>query len=271
MHVSVSLQETLTTLLNEYSGETERLIEDITTYLREKANTARQLVPKKGKILIQLKNLSKEYKVGKEAVHALKGIDLEIYEGEIVALIGPSGSGKSTILNIVGGLDTPTSGDVFIADKNLKDLKDHELSDYRNHTIGFVFQFFNLQPYLSVVQNVEVPLIFRGATESVRRDAALEAVKNVALEDRATHLPNQLSGGQMQRVAIARSIVNNPKIILADEPTGNLDKKTGTEILNLLKELNKKFNTTIIIVTHDNSVAQQADRIITLQDGNIHS
>jgi putative ABC transport system ATP-binding protein len=256
--------------LATYKNKSELLIEDVTNYIRS-AFILERKPGKKGKVVIKLENITRTYEMGKEKVQALKNVNLEIYEGEIVAVIGPSGSGKSTILNMIGGLDRPTSGTITVNEKSIGSLKDFELSTYRNKTIGFIFQFFNLQQYLNVQQNVEVPLIFRGERKAIREAAAKEAVGNVGLENRITHLPNQLSGGQMQRVAIARAIVNKPKIILADEPTGNLDKKTGAEILELMKELNTKLNTTIIIVTHDNSVAHQADRIIHVSDGEIVS
>jgi ABC-type lipoprotein export system ATPase subunit len=257
-------------MIAAYENRHEALIEDLTTFIRSQKVQVKPAV-KGGKVAIKLENVNKTYEMGKETVHALKNANLEIYEGEIVAIIGPSGSGKSTILNMIGGLDRPTSGTISIHDQQLAHLKDFDLSVYRNQTIGFVFQFFNLQQYLNVRQNVEVPLIFRGERRHEREMAAVEAVQNVGLENRINHLPNQLSGGQMQRVAIARAIVNKPKIILADEPTGNLDKKTGAEILALMKELNAKLNTTIVIVTHDNAVAHQADRIIHVSDGEILS
>lgn len=270
MNLTESDKKKIKEILEMYGNSHEHLIEDLTTFIRaQKQPKARK--KQSDKAVIKLENISKTYDIGKETVHALKNANLEIYEGEIVAIIGPSGSGKSTLLNLIGGLDRPSSGTIQVNDQELANMKDRELSAYRNHTIGFIFQFFNLQQYLNVQQNVEVPLIFRGEKKNVREQAAREAVKNVGLENRILHLPNQLSGGQMQRVAIARSIVNKPKIILADEPTGNLDKKTGTEILSLMKELNEKLNTTIVIVTHDNSVAHQADRIIHVSDGEIIS
>lgn len=207
--------------------------------------------------------------MGQETVYALKGIDLEINKGEMIALIGRSGSGKSTLLQLIGGLDTPTNGSITVSEKELGEMKDKERSEYRNSTIGFVFQFFYLQPFLTVSQNVEIPLVFRGEKPEVRAAAAKKALEEVGLGEMVNRLPNQLSGGQMQRVAIARAIVHKPEIILADEPTGNLDEKTGDEIMTLLKKLNKELNTTLIIVTHDNKIAKMTDRIVTLSDGKL--
>jgi putative ABC transport system ATP-binding protein len=265
------VEQIILALENDFHGDIDLLLNHVRSSLEEyKISKKQNAAPKgTGNVIIDIKNLSREYIVGQEKIHALKDINLEIYEGEIVALIGPSGSGKSTLLNLIGGLDTPSSGEIKVSDLSLKSMNDFQLSTYRNQTIGFIFQFFNLQPYLSVQENVEIPLIFRGEAPDLRAQASLEAVKAVGLEDRIKHLPNQLSGGQMQRVAIARSIVNKPKIILADEPTGNLDRNTGIEILNVIKEINKELNTTIILVTHDNFVANQADRIIQLSDGKL--
>jgi putative ABC transport system ATP-binding protein len=263
------IEALLRSLEEDYHGDLELLLSDI----REKVETNKQKSGKNqkenGNVLISINNISKEYKVGKETVKALKEVSLDIYEGEILALVGPSGSGKSTLLHLIGGLDTPDTGEISFGEIALHTLKDKALSSYRNETIGFVFQFFNLQQYLNVRENVEVPLIFRGEKPNAREKAAQEAVEAVGLSERITHLPNQLSGGQMQRVAIARSLVNKPKLILADEPTGNLDRNTGIEIIDLIKKLNKDFNTTVIIVTHDSFIASKADRVVKLSDGRI--
>jgi putative ABC transport system ATP-binding protein len=222
--------------------------------------------------MIKLKNVTKIYRMGDEIIYALKDINLKIKEGEFVSIMGPSGSGKSTLLNIIGCLDKPTKGEVYIGNIRTNDLDDDELTKIRRDKIGFVFQQFNLIPILTALENVELPLIFkyRGAmSEEERKRRALECLKMAELDERfASHKPNQLSGGQQQRVAIARALANNPAIILADEPTGALDSKTGEKIMKLLKKLNENGKT-IIVVTHDINVAKFGDRIIYLKDGEI--
>lgn len=207
--------------------------------------------------------------MGGEVIKALDDISFEISDADMVSIIGPSGSGKSTLMHILGGLDRPNSGEVIVDDQDINKLSQKRLAEYRNRKIGFVFQTFNLQPNLTALENVELPLIFSGMSGRKRRELAKEALVKVGLYDRLKHKPNELSGGQRQRVSIARALVNNPSIIFADEPTGNLDSKTGDIILELLKELNKEEKVTIIIVTHDDYVAKAADRIIEVKDGKI--
>ncbi len=220
--------------------------------------------------IIELKNIARHFKMGNEVVKALRGIDLEINKGEYVALMGPSGSGKSTLMNILGALDTPTSGKYKLNGKEVEKLSDKELAEIRNKEIGFVFQTFNLLPRTTALDNVALPLIYAGFSKSKRYERAKEVLKQVGLEDRMTHKPNELSGGQRQRVAVARALVNNPSIILADEPTGNLDSKTSEEIMELFNQLHKEGNT-IILVTHEEDIAEHANRIIRLKDGRIIS
>ena len=221
------------------------------------------------KVLLETKNLVKEYKLGGEEVHALRSVSLKINEGEMVAIIGPSGSGKSTLMHILGGLDRPDSGEVFVDGENLSKLSQRKLAEYRNKKIGFIFQTFNLQPDLTATENVELPLVIAGKGSRERKKLAQEALEKVGLKDRVKHKPNELSGGQRQRVSIARALVNSPKIIFADEPTGNLDTKTGANVLALLKKLNQEDGVTLIIVTHDEEIDSACDRVIKMRDGEI--
>jgi len=218
--------------------------------------------------LIHMVDLVKTYDMGAELVHALRGASLDIETNEYVAIMGPSGSGKSTLMNIVGCLDTPSSGLYQFGGENVSEMDDNELANIRNRKIGFVFQTFNLLPRSTALHNVELPLIYAGVPSHERRDRAAQALVSVGLGDRMSHKPNELSGGQRQRVAVARALVNNPSIILADEPTGNLDSKTGIEIMQLFSELHDKGNT-VILVTHEADVAHCAQRAIHLRDGRI--
>lgn len=220
--------------------------------------------------LIHIKDVVKTYDMGAELVHALSGVSVDIHANEYVSIMGPSGSGKSTLMNVIGCLDTPTSGLYEIDSENVGELDDNELAEIRNRKIGFVFQTFNLLPRSTALHNVELPLIYAGVPAHTRRERAQQALVSVGLGDRMTHKPNELSGGQRQRVAIARALVNNPSIILADEPTGNLDSKTGIEIMQLFSELHREGNT-IILVTHEEDIAEHSHRIIRLFDGKIAS
>ena len=220
--------------------------------------------------VIQAKNLTKVYKMGEVEVHALCGLSMEVQRGEVIAIMGPSGSGKSTLMNILGCLDRPTSGDYILDGENVSKLTDDELAIIRNKKVGFIFQSFNLLPRATALANVELPLRYAGVNHN-RRDFAIAALQAVGLGERLYHRPNELSGGQQQRVAIARALVNNPAIILADEPTGNLDSKSGEEIMDLLLSLNRERGTTLVIVTHDPDIATRAQRIIHIRDGEVVS
>lgn len=222
------------------------------------------------KPIIETKDIAKTYQMGEEYVHALKGITIRIDKGEYVAFMGPSGSGKSTLMNIIGCLDTPSSGTYRLNNHDVSDLSENELATIRNKEIGFVFQTFNLLPRSTSLDNVALPLIYAGISKNERRERAMRTLESVGLESRAFHKPNELSGGQRQRVAIARALVNNPSIILADEPTGNLDSKTSYDVMELFQDLHDQGNT-IIMVTHEDDIAHYAHRIVRLKDGLIET
>jgi putative ABC transport system ATP-binding protein len=220
--------------------------------------------------VIKIRNIIRDFKLGQETVHVLKGIDLDIERGEYVAIMGPSGSGKSTLMNIIGCLDTATAGTYILNGKDVSKMSDDELADVRNTEIGFVFQTFNLLPRTTALDNVALPMVYAGISKTERNKRATEVLNDVGLSDRMDHKPNQLSGGQRQRVAVGRALVNRPSIILADEPTGNLDSVTSLEILNLFEDIHKAGNT-VIMVTHEEDVAARAKRTIRLIDGMISS
>ena len=229
-----------------------------------------RIVRPPGPIVIEIEGVTKLYKMGEETIHALRGISLQIRRNEYLAVMGPSGSGKSTLMNMLGCLDTPTAGRYAFTGKNVVHMIDDELAEIRNREIGFVFQTFNLLPRSDALHNVELPLVYAGVAPHARRERALQALENVGLGDRVHHRPNELSGGQRQRVAIARALVNNPSILLADEPTGNLDSKTGVEIMALFEQLYAAGHT-IIVVTHEEDIARHARRVVRLRDGLIES
>lgn len=222
------------------------------------------------KSVINLNKISKRYEMGEEEFYALKGVSLKINKGEFVAIIGPSGSGKSTLMHVIGLLDIPTSGEVYLEGEEVHNLSEVAQANLRNKHIGFIFQVFNLLPRTSALENVEMPLIYSGIGKKEREERAIRALQEVGLGEKLYNKPSQLSGGQQQKVAIARALVNNPSLILADEPTGNLDSKSGEEILSLLSKLNKEGNT-IVVVTHDSDIAGRARRIVTIKDGEIIS
>jgi ABC-type lipoprotein export system ATPase subunit len=228
--------------------------------------TRKEYVPS-GTVLLKATDLKKVYKRGRQHVEVLKGVSLEIHEGEFLAITGASGSGKSTLLQLLGGLDKPSSGEIFYGEKSLAKLSDKKLSEFRRQTVGFVFQFFYLQPFLKLSQNLEVANMFARKPRKGRKATIASLSSKVGLEDRLDHLPKELSGGQMQRAAIARALMNQPKIILADEPTGNLDSTNSAAIIELFEVIRKELGTTIVIVTHDQSIARRADREIIVKDG----
>jgi len=234
------------------------------------AASVRKAGPKvTGPVLVSTDHLSKTYKVGRQHVAALKDVSIQIHEGEFVAFTGPSGSGKSTLLQLIGGLDKPSGGDIVVDGHELTKLSDRKLSVFRGRTIGFVFQFFYLQPFLNLKTNLVVPGIFARTNRKARDTAAEKLAGAVGLADRLAHLPKELSGGQMQRAAIARALLNQPKLILADEPTGNLDSANGQAIIELFEQVRRDFGTTVVVVTHDPKVAAHADREIVLKDGEV--
>jgi putative ABC transport system ATP-binding protein len=219
--------------------------------------------------MIRLENVSVEYRLKSERVQALRNLDLRIGEGSFEAIMGPSGSGKTTLIQLIAGLLTPTAGEVIVSGENLSRLNDEKISAFRNRTIGFVFQFFNLPSYYTAIDNAALPLVFTGVDEQTRRTRARVLLTEFGLQERLDHRPDQLSGGEAQRVAIARALINNPKIILADEPTGNLDRETGTHVMELLQKINRERGVTVLMVTHDEKAAGFAQRIIRIEKGEL--
>lgn len=258
-------------LLELYEGNEEEIIRDVKSLgsLRGIGNTDRYIPSEDESPLITVKRLSRTYKSGRNKVEAVKSVSFDIYEKEIVALTGTSGSGKSTLLHLLGGLDKPTEGEIVIDGVNIGKLSDRKLSIFRNQKVGFVFQFFYLQPFLTVAQNIAVPSMVAKMAIKERKERIEELAGAVGLSERLRHLPKELSGGQMQRAAIARALFNRPKILIADEPTGNLDSANSATILRLFKKVREEYGTTIIIVTHDENIANLADRKIMMRDGEL--
>jgi ABC-type lipoprotein export system ATPase subunit len=251
--------------LHLFDNDSAAAIEAIHTYVEPER--PHQTSQPQGKVLITATDVRKEYRVGRQMVQAVNGVSLDIYEGEFIAITGTSGSGKSTLLQLLGGLDKPSSGSITVDGVSLTSMSDRKLSRFRGQTIGFVFQFFYLQPFLTLARNLEVPGMFARRKRADRQARVRELAAAVGLSDRLDRLPRELSGGQIQRAAIARALLNNPKVILADEPTGNLDSKNGTAIIDLFEHIRKEFGTTIVVVTHDYAIARRADRQIVIKDG----
>jgi ABC-type lipoprotein export system ATPase subunit len=257
-------------LASAYHGDVHAFLDDLERELALVPAPAKRTVASTGPVMISLKNVSRTYKLNrKNTVRAVQDVSVDVRKGEIVALTGPSGSGKSTLMHLIGGLDRPSAGEVLVDSKSVGTLREGALAHYRNEVVGFVFQFFYLQPFLKVSRNIELPLMFARTKRKTRSAAIDDVVQAVGLGDRAVFLPKELSGGQMQRVAIARALVNKPKILLADEPTGNLDSKNSEAIMKLLQTIRDTLGTTMVVVTHDPRVAAWADRVVTLEDGKV--
>ena len=255
-------------LLKAVDGDMQAALQELRIAHRV-ADQTKAYVPRNSEVIVQATNVRKTYKMGKTTVEALKDASVTIHKGEFVAITGTSGSGKSTLLQLIGGLDKPTKGDIVVGGQNLRKLRDGKLSHFRNKTIGFVFQFFYLQPFLRLQTNIEVPAMFARTAPKKRRQRSAELADVVGLADRLKHFPKELSGGQMQRAAIARALQNNPAILLADEPTGNLDHANALAIFELFKKIRDEQGTTVVVVTHDLSLASLADRALHMSDGAI--
>lgn len=268
LHLTPDIQEKLKTVLTAFDGDIEAVRQALEALSRERDQN-KPVASSDAPVIVELQDVSRQYRLGRERVGAVVEVALKIRQGEIVAITGPSGSGKSTLLNLMGALDKPDSGHIAIGGQDVAGLSDRQLSKLRNQTIGFVFQFFYLQPFLDIRTNLAVPGMFAGLSQAERGRRIPELAAAVGLSDRLDHLPKELSGGQMQRAAIARALLNRPKLILADEPTGNIDRANARTIIELFKSIRERYGTTIVLVTHDMEVAHQADRIIKLRDGRI--
>lgn len=259
-------------IIREYSGDIEAAVNALRTFNNEASgalSVAQSQYVSTTPVILSVQNLVKKYKLGRQVITVLDDVSFDINEGEIIAITGASGSGKSTLMHLLGGLDKPTSGGVLIGNTSLAKLSDGKLSKFRRQTIGFVFQFFYLQPFLRLQKNLEVSGMFARMKRKERTARVIDLATKVGLSDRLRHFPKELSGGQMQRAAIARALLNQPKILLADEPTGNLDSQNGEHIIELFESIRKELGTTIIIVTHDPAIARRADRVIQLADGRL--
>lgn len=264
--------EAVKKFLKQFGGNTEAAIAALRDYKVEqetKTSIPKYTAANDAPTVVELTNVAKVYKLGRQKVEALKDVSLTIRQGEFIAITGSSGSGKSTLLQMIGGLDKPSGGTLLVDGQNIQKLSDRKLSVFRGQTIGFVFQFFYLQPFLRLQTNLEVPAMFARTKRKNRRVRVDKLAAAVGLDDRLRHLPRELSGGQMQRAAIARALLNQPKLLLADEPTGNLDSVNGTAIIDLFEQVRRNFNTTIVVVTHDAAIAARADREIKLKDGEL--
>lgn len=265
------LSDVVADFLDKFDGSATQAIMAIRQYGSQQKSRKLTRPAPAGPVLVSVQQATKSYKVGKQRVNALNGASLDIYQGEFIALTGPSGSGKSTLLQLIGGLDRPTAGAVIVDNIALNRLGDTKLSQFRGQTVGFVFQFFYLQPFLKLARNLEVPAMFAGIPRQERASRIRELAEQVGLTDRLDHYPKELSGGQMQRAAIARALLNRPKILLADEPTGNLDTANSRAIIDLFEKIRQELGTTIVLVTHDPAVASRADREVKIRDGKVVS